>query len=171
MRRRGTIVTLGALLGILGGALTVSPAQAGRGPNWEYLPAEPFTEPAALCGFGIQVTPVSNEYIKELKTPDGSVLLFTGSFVQSYTNLNTGKTITENASASARITVNDDGSASVVSTGLSPLFLAPAEAQQFGLPAVNVLAGVATFSLDPDGNVTALSLQGHVQVDVCAALS
>ena len=172
MRRLGVIVALGALLGIFAAGLTDSPALAGRGSKWEFVPATPFAVPASYCGFAIQVTPVSNEYIKVLKTPDGSEIdLITGSFTQSYTNTSTGRTITENGSASARLTTNADGSGTVVSTGPTPIFLDPADAQRFGLPTVSVAAGALTYSVDPDGNLTALSLHGHVLADVCAALS
>jgi hypothetical protein len=34
-----------------------------------------------------------------------------------------------------------------------------------------VTAGTRTVSIAPDGTITSLSLQGHVLVDVCAALS
>jgi hypothetical protein len=91
--------------------------------------------------------------------------------VHSYTNLSTGKTITVNESASGRMTVNADDSVTVVGTGVSPNFLDPAEAERFGLPTVAVVAGAFTFSFDPDGNLTSVSLNGHVRVDVCAALS
>ena len=42
VRRLGVIVALGALLGMLGGAVTASPALAGRGPGWSIGPVEPF---------------------------------------------------------------------------------------------------------------------------------
>src|SRR5690349_12314485 len=81
MRRLGVIVALGALLGMLGGVLTASPALAGRGPKWEFLgPAKPFTLPAGICGFKIRVSfPVNREYGKVLKTTNGSMtMLITG---------------------------------------------------------------------------------------------
>ena len=40
----------------------------------------------------------------------------------------------------------------------------------FLLP-ILVVAGALTYSMDPDGNITSLSLHGHVLVNVCAALS
>jgi hypothetical protein len=51
MRRRGVIAALGLLLGLLGGVVTASPALAGgRGPGWQFVPAEPFTLDAPFCG-------------------------------------------------------------------------------------------------------------------------
>jgi hypothetical protein len=166
------IVALGALLGMLGGVVTASPALADRGPKWEIVPAEPFTLPAEFCGFDVGVTvPVNREYSKLLKTDDSMTTLITGSLTASFTNLGTGKTITENISGPYTVTAFSDGSAVVAFKGLTAFIITPDQAQQFGLPAVSVIAGNLTVSVDPDGIFTSVSLQGHVLVDVCAALS
>jgi hypothetical protein len=47
----------------------------------------------------------------------------------------------------------------------------PADAARFGLPGFFVSAGALTATGAPDGTLTSLSLDGHVLVDVCAALS
>jgi hypothetical protein len=179
MRRIGLIVALGALLGMFGGVVTASPALADRGPKWEIVPTpDPFTLPLTLdggeltgdCGFNVGVTvPVNREYSKLLKTPDGVVAtLTTGALTASLTAH--GKTITENISGPLKTTVFPDGSAVVAFKGLTLLFITRDQAQQFGLPAVSVIAGGLTVSVDPEGN-TSVSLRGHVLVDVCAALS
>jgi hypothetical protein len=173
MRRLGTIVALSTLLGLFGGVATGSPALAGRGPKWQFLPAPPFTLPAEFCGFKIRVTPVVNKaYAKVLKASDGSMIsLSTGAFKLSYTNPHTGKTVTGNASGPSKTTVFSDGSALVTAKGHVGLFLPPDLAKRFGLPGVSVTAGALTIRFDSDGDVTSLSLHGHVLVDVCAALS
>ena len=179
MRRIGVIVALGALLGMFGGVVTASPALADRGPKWEIVPTPPdFTLPLILdsgeltgdCGFPVAVTvPVNREYSKLLKTPDGVVAtLTTGSLTASLTAH--GKTITENISGPLKTTVFQDGSAVVAFKGLTLLFITRDQAQQSGLPAVSVIAGGLTVSVDPEG-FTSVSLRGHVLVDVCAALS
>jgi hypothetical protein len=172
MRRLGVIVALGTLLGMLGGVVAASPALA-RGPKWQFLPADPFTLDASFCGFKVRVAfPVNKEYGKILKASDGSVLLVTGSLKESLTNLNTGKTITANVSGQAKLTTHPDGSFTGVAHGHNgPIVLTPAEAKRFGLPTVSVTAGAATISEDPNGNITSLTLHGHVFIDVCAALS
>jgi hypothetical protein len=173
MRRIGVIVALGALLGMVGGLATASPALAGRGPKWEIVDYEPFTLPAEFCGFDIGVSfPVNDQYSKLLKTSDGSVAtLATGSLRVSLTNLETGKTITENISGPSKTTVSSDGSAVIAFKGLTAFAIEPAQAEQFGLPNVSVIAGGLTVSVDPEGTFTSVSLQGHVLVDLCAALS
>jgi len=174
MRRIRVVVALGAMLGMFGGVVTASPALAGRGHKWEVFPAPPAaTFPAAFCGFKVRVTtPVDKEFIKVLKAADGSMtFIFTGSFRHSYTNLSTGKTITENASASSKFTGHADDSVTAVSRGRNSSFLTPADAKRFGLPTISILTGRLTLSFDANGNITSLSLKGHVLVDVCAALS
>jgi hypothetical protein len=166
------IVALGALLGMFGGVATASPALAGgRGDGWQVVPAAPFT--FGDCGFTVAVDfPVNNEYSKVLKTSEGSTItLFTGSFIASFTNDATGKTITENISGPYKITASGDGSAVVAFKGLTGFIITPDQARQFGLPIASVIAGALTVSVDPSGTFTAVSLQGHVQVDICAALS
>jgi hypothetical protein len=173
MRRLGMIVALGTLLGTLAGVATAAPALA-RGPNWVFDQRSPggFTLPALFCGFQIQVAPVANkEYTKILKTADGSMtFLTTGTLKISYTNLQTGKTITANRSGPGTTTVFADGSEFAAAKGPGGLILAPPDAKRFGLPTVSVLAGALTITVDPAGNITSLSFHGHVLVNVCAAL-
>jgi hypothetical protein len=174
MRRLTVIAALGALLCVLGGVVTASPALAGRGPKWQLGSAEPFTLPALFCGFEVRVTPVVNkEFTKILKTADGSMtFLFTGAFAASFTNLQTGKTITEQMNGPGKFFSHPDGSFTEVHTGRNgPFILTPAHAKQFGLPTVSVTAGNLTFSGAANGTLTSVSLNGHVLVDVCAALS
>ena len=174
MRRRlGVIVALGALLGMFAGVVTASPALAGRGHKWQVVPAGAFTLPSLFCGFKVRVAPqVNKRFSKLLKASDGSMtFLNTGFFTVSYTNLQTGKTITEHVSGPVKFTVSADGSMVLAAKGHQGNFLVPADAKRFGLPTVSVTAGLVTGSVAADGSITALSLRGHVLVDVCAALS
>jgi len=115
---------------------------------------------------------VNKEFAKILKASDGSMTgLFTGSAKWSFTNLSTGKAITENVSGPGKITMHSDGSATFADKGHTPFFLHPANAARFGLPTVSVTAGAITGSVAVDGSLTSLTLHGHVLVDVCAALS
>ena len=173
MRRLGVIVALGALLGLLGGLVTASPAVAGRGPKWHLDTAKPFTLPAAFCGFKVRVSPrVNKGYEKLLKASDGSMtILVTGSLKVSFTNVSTGTAITENATGPGTVTVHPDGSITAAGGGHGLLILAPADAARFGFPAVSVTTGRLTGSIAADGRFTSLSLRGHVVVNVCAALT
>ena len=149
MRRLGVIVALGALLGMFGGLVTASPALAGRGPRWQPPGGQPFTLPASFCGFKLRVAfPVNKEFTKVLKHADGSTtFLFTGAVTASYTNLQTGKTITVPENGPRKATIGADGSITEVHTGRNgPFILSPADANRFGLPAVSVTAGKLAFS-------------------------
>ncbi len=172
MRRLAVIVALGALLGTLAGVATAAPALA-RGPKWVFAQRGSFTLPSLFCGFGVRVAPVANkEFSKVLTASDGSMtILATGELKISYTNVATGKTITVNRSGPGKVTVFADGSEFVAAKGPGGLILTPADAQRFGLPAVSVLAGALTITVDPAGNITSLSFHGHVLLNVCAALS
>ena len=53
---------------------------------------------------------MNREYFKIFKASDGSfIVLATGSVTASYTNLETGKTVTENISGPTKTTVFPDG--------------------------------------------------------------
>jgi hypothetical protein len=175
MRRRlGVIVALSALLCVLGGAVTASPALAGRGPIWQPPGVgPPFTLPASFCGFKLRVAfPVNHEYTKVLHHADGSTTyLFTGAGTALFTNLQTGKAITEKMNGPGKATIYADGSITEVHTGRGGFILSPADAKRFGLPTVMVEAGKLAFHVAPNRVLTSLTLQGHVLVDVCAALT
>jgi hypothetical protein len=166
-------VALGALLGMFGGLVTASPAlAAGRGDGWQFVEIPPtFTEPA--CGTEIQGTQlVDRVFVKALKTADGSMIfLYTGAAKITFANPDNGKSITVNTSGPVKVVVNPDGSATFLEKGPQPVNLGPADAARFGLPAFFVSAGALTGTVDANGNLTSLSLQGHVLVDLCAELS
>jgi len=174
MRRVGVIVALGALLGMLGAAATASPALAdGRGGGWQVVPVPPtVTVDPVFCGFEIQGTLLAGkEFVKALKTADGSMaFLVTGTLKASLTNPANGKTITVNLSGPYKQIDFPDGSVTILGKGHQFTTLTPADQARFGLPGFFVAAGSLTTVGDPHGNITSMSLNGHVLVDVCAAL-
>ncbi len=116
--------------------------------------------------------PVNKGYFKLLKAADGSeIFLITGALRVSFTNLQTGKTLIENVSGPGHLTANPDGSATVVARGRGFTFLMCEDARRLGMPVMFVYGGVLTEQVTADGTVTSVSMQGDVQVDVCAALS
>ena len=175
VRRAGVVVALGALLGMLGGAVTTSPALAdGRGGGWQFMSLPPtFTVDPVFCGFGIQGTTLVNQgFVKELKTADGSmVFLTTGAAKLSLTNPANGKTITANISGPIKEIAFPDGSVTFVGKGHQFNLLAPADAARFGLPGFFVSAGGLTLAVAADGTIASLSMDGNVLMDVCTALS
>ena len=85
--------------------------------------------------------------------------LFTGAAIVSYTNLQTGKTITVPENGPGKFFGHPDGSFTEVHTGRTGLILTPAQQARFGLPAVTVTAGKQTFSISGNHVLTSLSLQ------------
>ena len=175
MRRIGVIVALGALLSMLAGTATATPALAvgGRGDGWVYQDFGPgFT--TTNCGFEIDATQdVDNVFAKALTAPDGSmILLFTGAAKITFTNPANGKSVSTNVSGPAKIIVSPDGTTTTFQMmGPGPVDLAPADAERLGLPALFVFAGKGSATLDAAGNIISASLKGHMLVNVCAALS
>jgi hypothetical protein len=174
MRRLGVIVALGALLGMVGGVVTAAPALAvgGRGDGWTFLDfGTHFTEDAQFCGFEIQGTQdVDNAFIKALKTADGS-MIFLATGAAKITLAANGKSVSANVSGPMKIVVNPDGSTTVLARGPGPVVLTPDVAARLKLPGIFIFTGKATATLDADGNIATLSLDGHILVNVCAALS
>jgi hypothetical protein len=174
MRRFGVIVALGALLSMIGGAATAAPALAGgRGDGWQLFPFEPGTL-TGFCPFPVFIDfPVNNAFQKVLTSPPGAtILLLNGSVRISFTNVDTGKTITENMTGSGKAIVNPDNSLSIRQEGhLGVITLEAADAKRFGLPPLAVIGGVLFEEVAPDFTYTSVSMQGRILVDVCAALS
>jgi hypothetical protein len=97
-------VALGALLGMFGGVVTATPALAGgRGDGWQLFAFEPGTV-TGFCAFPVFIgVPAQNAFQKILTSPPGTtILLLNGSLKMSFTNENTGKTITENVTGSGK---------------------------------------------------------------------
>jgi hypothetical protein len=112
-------VALGALLGMFGGAATAAPALAGgRGDRWQLFAFEPGTA-TGFCSFPVFIgVPAQNAFQKILTSPLGTtILLLNGSLRMSFTNENTGKTITENVTGSGKAIVNPDNSLSIRQEG------------------------------------------------------
>jgi len=175
MRRLAVIVTLGALLGMFGGVATAAPALGGgRGDGWVFQDFGPgFT--TTNCGFPIVATQdVDQVFARTVTAPDGSMITqFTGRAQITWTNPANGKSVTTNTSGPAKTMVSADGlTVTVVATGPEPLDLTAADAAVLGVPRVFVFTGRGTATLDPaTGSVISGSIVGHIQVNLCTALS
>ena len=173
MRRLGVLLVAGALLSMFTAALTAPPALASRGHTWQYVAAKPMTLPALFCGFKVRLTfPRDKEYGKLLKTSDGSMIfLFTGDFRATFTNPANGKSITENLNSPLK-QINTPTSIILRNGGHVGILLTPAEAKRVGLPGITVTAGQVTQTIAlATGAITSFTLHGHVDLDVCSALS
>ncbi len=153
--------------------MTASPA-VGRGPGWSIGP-DPALHPASIVlrvpgpgdahgQQGVHQDPQDRGRVHDLP--------FTGAFAASFTNLQNREDHHREHEWAGEGHHYPDLSITEVHTGLNgPMMLAPADQARFGLPGLFISAGALNFSADPDGNITSLTLKGHVAVDVCAALS
>ena len=100
MRRliMGSVVAFGAVLAVL----VPAPRAFASKPH----PDQPFTIPAAVCGFAVLVQiPVDGEQSNTTTLPDGTtVTRFQGAFKETLSNTITGKTISVNASGPGTVT-------------------------------------------------------------------
>jgi hypothetical protein len=105
--------------------------------------------------------PVNNAFQKIVTSPPGStILLLNGSLRISFTNVDTGKTITENVTGSGKAIVNPDGSLSIRQEGhLGLITLESADAERFALPPPGVIGGALFEEVAPDGTYTSVSMQ------------
>lgn len=178
MRRMRLIVVPGMVLGMLVAGVTASPASASEVDNGRaVVPVGPSSTSA--CGFPINVTPVTNnEHSKILSASGQSVVtLVAGPLKVSFTNPETGKTITEDISGSARETRTEFDTSGLahlvttVATGRTLLIINPGPGGTFGFPAVSVTAGALTTVWAAHEGLDSVTLHGSIAVNVCAALS
>jgi hypothetical protein len=132
---------------------------------------EIFLPGAVFCGFDVDIEVVENHEFATTRTfADGTtVTSVTGRFVESYTNLATGKSIVRDVSGPTTTTTHPDGTATFVGGGSNRLIFGPRGRANTGEPALVITTGrvVVTF----DANVaTSLSLAGR-QENVCATLA
>jgi hypothetical protein len=157
-----------SLAAVLGGALAV-PALANQ-PLIQPFPNLPGVFPAgAACPFPVAHTPISgNEIDKQYFDRSGIFVkeIITGRFFERLTNVDTGKSLIQNASGVARITPNPDGTYTLIETGQNGILD----------PSVNSgdlthLSGRAIFNVSADfSTLTLISIQGAT-TDLCTALS
>jgi hypothetical protein len=168
VRRLVWIFSIFALFGVFS-----SPSASARGPKWEFLPSDPLVVTTS-CSFPVALDfPRNMEFGKATENPDGSVdVRITGSLHVSATNIESGETVTVNASGPGFLHISPDGSLTILSHGLAFAWFLADEVEAFGLPsAMFVWSGQLQATVDADGNDTDVTLHGHMHLDVCATLS
>ena len=166
---------IGALLVLsiaaVGGA---GSASANDDPHRVVVVNTPFTVPAAVCGFPINVGfPVNNEYQTITTLADHStVQVITGSLTATFTNVDTQKTVGANISGPGTITTSPDGSTS--HWDVRGLFnFDYSNAIDFGFPS-NFFITSGQWSFDYNNTTLAMSNPSRhptVVADICAELA
>lgn len=145
------------------------PALANQ-PLIQPFPIVPGVFPAGVaCSFAVAHTPISGgETDKQYFDRNGNFVkeIITGGFHERLTNLDTGKSLIQNASGVAHITPNPDGTYTLIETGQNGILD----------PSVNSgdlthLSGRAIFNVSAYfSTLTLISIQGPT-TDLCTALS
>jgi hypothetical protein len=177
MRTRAALVITTALTVL---ATTAVAAAADTAP----VNNQPFTLPqetiapngkvSGFCpGFAVAVGVVADTEVATTTTnpPPGKTVVttVTGTLIESYTNVATGKRIIRNVSGDTVTTVSPNGTGTFVGTGSNRLIFGPNGRANTGEPAIVVTTGLATVTFK--GNVaTSFSLDGS-QENICATLA
>jgi hypothetical protein len=161
----GSILAFGAILAAL---VPASQASAAK-PH----PDQPFTVPAAVCGFAVLVQiPADGAQSNTTTLPDGTMVTnFSGVFKETFSNTVTGKTISVNASGPGTVTQAPGSSVlQIASLGVATTYVT--NGAQFGLPNFFYYAGPFNFSTDTSNDtLVSVSRFPNVKTDICAALS
>lgn len=169
---RPVFVPLAAAVAVAGLLTGPTSGSANNDPHRSFSYSAPFDVPAAACGFPVHLDfPIDNEYQTVTTLPDGStVFKATGRLIVTATNEDTGKAITLNVSGPGTVTLPPDGTALLDDQG--PALLYAVNGTQYGFPSNLVLTtGLLVVTFDATGNITTLTRQPSVRMDVCAALS
>jgi hypothetical protein len=160
-----SILAFGAILV----ALLPTPQAFAAKPH----PDQPFTVPAAVCGFAVLVQiPADGGQSNTTTLPDGTtVTSFSGTYKETFSNTITGKTINLNASGPGTVTQAPGSSVlQIASLGVATTYVT--NGAQFGLPNFFYYAGPFNFSTDTSNDtLVSVSRFPNVRTDICAALS
>lgn len=170
-----------ALLALAAGVTSAPAALAaggdGGGSPWvPYRTSEVVVLAArSTCGFDVRITPVvdDEEYRTTSTYPDGSprTQTFRGTLVETYTNLSTGKTVTEDLSATAVFRYTEDGAPLSLTSvhGAFGTTMPPGSTPDTGLYVLSGHGTSVTFA--PDGTRSFTLGPNGTAVDVCDALA
>jgi hypothetical protein len=154
----------------MGLALPAAAVGAGQ-PTRTKVPDSQFvaTVPAgAVCPFEASGAPVVNNAYNLTYPLDanGDVRQITsGNVVERFTNDDTGKSIDVNISGPSVTVLHQDGSATITLEG--PTFLVNVIPP---VPGLVIVDGRTVLNQSPSGDLTLVSFNGTVTLDVCAAL-
>lgn len=178
---RRLAVVPAAALALVAGATAAPSAHAaggdGGGSPWVPYRTSEVVVPAArsTCGFDVRITPVvdDEEYRTMSTYPDGSprTQTFRGTLIETYTNLSTGRTVTEDLSATAVFRYADDGTPLSLTSvhGAFGTTMPRGSTPDTGLYVLSGHGTSVTFA--PDGTRSFTLGPSGTAVDVCDALA
>ena len=121
----------------------------------------PMVVPVCMPAFEVLVAATTDNEVSKDFYENGQLvkIITTGSLKLTLTNMTSGKTISENVSGPGFVTINPDGSATVIVTGLS-----------LGQLGDLATSGRIVFDIAADGTVT-LASPVHHSTSLCTALA
>jgi hypothetical protein len=148
-------------------ALSTLPAGAAGNPDRQFAPVPDvvieFCDIAGrhVTGPILAQATINQEYAKTFTSRDGTVrIAFNGRLVDTFTRLETGQSVTFNASGPGTLTFYPDGNVTIVSRGLAVV----------GNPTgIWIYAG--RLDIDPATGLVLPSSAGKQKADICALLS
>ena len=156
------------------GTLSTAARQTGK-PTREGIPdlAYEFTLDAGLaCSFAVAAEPVVNRQVIQTFPADRNgdvVQLTTGTLVERFTNVSTGKTVVVNITGPGKVTIHSDDSRTQEALGVWAWFFPGGSTVPGGLTFFLSKGRIVT-ETSPSGEQTIVSQVGQVE-DLCAALS
>lgn len=140
--RRGLVAAV--VVTVLMASAGVTLAKPGNGAARVPLGNTPFDLPSSFCGFPIHVGVVSDKeyFIHSTTLADGTLIQrFTGKLVLSFTNTDTGTSITRNVSGPGTLTFYPDGSFLFDAQGRNVLAIDPIGQADTGEPGLVFTSG------------------------------
>ena len=172
MTMQKAMIAAGLLFSTVLVALAVVPTASASEPSRVIKPAQDDVLITDQCAFPVLAHFDGPEIDTTFVDRDGNPFRLLGVFpgmTVTLTNTETGSSITLGATGSFHLTVEPDGSASLMVTGhglVPPDFMAP-----LGLkPGIWYLTGRLAATGDADGNLTSVAITGTL-VDLCPQLS
>jgi hypothetical protein len=171
MTRVNRLLAVGALVALaLWAATTAVAAKPAREPN--VIPTTVFPAGVACEGFPLRISAdVNQQHLTTFFDQDGNPVrqLITGRLIITLTNVDTDSSVTLRLGGATHVTINPDGSATLVGTGHGVLVLVPSDVPPG--PSTTLRTGRTVLTISPEGAFTLIGTAGAEPLDLCAVLS
>ncbi len=156
------------LIAAFGAAMILAPASTAwaRGDGWQPVSLDPYD--AFTCGANMHFEFTGEAWYRIVEIGGREVLQVTGHAFATITNLDNGRTITQNISGPVLSPVNVPEEYSA--RGHNLIQLDPNQAASAGLPELWVSSGYLDITFNADDTLTVNTLNGSL-VDDCALLT
>jgi hypothetical protein len=155
------------LVAAVGAAMILTPASMAwaRGDGWQPYPLGPFD--IVVCEANMHVDLAGEAWYRIVTLGGQEVEQVTGHAFATITNVDNGRTITQNISGA---NLNPLGAPEYSGRGHNLIFLDPTQAESAGLPELLLLNGYLDLTFNTDDTVTVNKMTGDL-VDDCALLT